>query len=706
MSSKREKALEERLKKLETTLRGTQAKLVDRDNEIARLTTSGGKPALIQKPDGQAGRNFNLAAALEDGVGMDKKTYRKYYALIVFYIMELFSVCGTLSQHSEAKVKAVIATIQKRLPIFQRFQDGWPIRAIFAQLLRNYHERRKRLERSLKVPLTQCGRNKKRSSSAIDAQDAPANSEDEFAADREADDPEDDADDFLNNDHVEIEFDYSDLKAIDTTVNEGEGVASSSKITLEDMPQKPVDKGKARARDTVSVSAGKSDQKDKTAAGLKKPKPKPKPRAVTNLDAGPDKENGATSNNASSSPPLDLPDVCPASRCNDALPDCPSDQLLSLILEMKNIAPDLTNSEPGSYLKVIKHRICSQIKTETKQKLVLDTAIANGWPLAMNMNELRDRLEALDNDIIIDFAGDHLLLGETPLFLNFLAVIGHQIHSFADQYTKNIGPFSMAASNAKRIGYYGPKAALIFDEILAKKFAGLYSTSQATNLINAFVDEYATFPWDTAIHKRLIFPNSVFVSHILTPFVANILISEDLKVDEVAANAIRLESSDFGDVFNNLAPAAIRFPNVSVPVPGRFRRKKIPLGPTVSFEASSSYRVAASCSILLVLQLNSPPRKIEKRDSMEDFIVNDDDVKPNLKKKSTKRKLEVAEFVDAINDAGLVERPNKKLKTKKELPTVEDNREAPAPAKRKVAPRKKPAEPAQTHQYATRHRKP
>ncbi|KAJ7206861.1 hypothetical protein GGX14DRAFT_637121 [Mycena pura] len=283
MSSKREKALEERLKKLETTLRGTQAKLVDRDNEIgtsggpflipsialltcsaARLTTSGGKPALIQKPDGQAGRNFNLAAALEDGVGMDKKTYRKYYALIVFYIMELFSVCGTLSQHSEAKVKAVVAAIQKRLPIFQRFQDGWPIRAVFAQLLRNYHERRKRLERSLKVPLTQCGRNKKRirSGSAIDAEDAPANSEDEFAADGQADDPEDDADDLFNNDHVEIEFDYSDLKAIDTTVNEGEGVASSSKTTLEDMPKKvqflfiriPVDKGKARARDTVSVS--------------------------------------------------------------------------------------------------------------------------------------------------------------------------------------------------------------------------------------------------------------------------------------------------------------------------------------------------------------------------------------------------------------------------------------------------------------------
>ena len=45
----------------------------------ARLTASGKKPALVQKPDGQAGRNFNLATALEDGVGMDKKTYRKYY---------------------------------------------------------------------------------------------------------------------------------------------------------------------------------------------------------------------------------------------------------------------------------------------------------------------------------------------------------------------------------------------------------------------------------------------------------------------------------------------------------------------------------------------------------------------------------------------------------------------------------------------------
>ncbi|KAJ7210054.1 hypothetical protein GGX14DRAFT_394855 [Mycena pura] len=128
MSSKGEKALEERLRKLETTLRGTQANLVDHDADwdvgclphslwiplltcsAARLTVSGRKPALVQKPDGQAGCNFNYAAALEDGVGMEKKTYRKYYALIVFYIMELFSVCGTLSQHSEAKVKADIAT--------------------------------------------------------------------------------------------------------------------------------------------------------------------------------------------------------------------------------------------------------------------------------------------------------------------------------------------------------------------------------------------------------------------------------------------------------------------------------------------------------------------------------------------------------------------------------------------------------------------
>lgn len=45
----------------------------------ARLTSSGMKPALVQKPDGQAGRNFNLATALQDGVGMDKKMYRKYY---------------------------------------------------------------------------------------------------------------------------------------------------------------------------------------------------------------------------------------------------------------------------------------------------------------------------------------------------------------------------------------------------------------------------------------------------------------------------------------------------------------------------------------------------------------------------------------------------------------------------------------------------
>lgn len=152
--------------------------------------------------------------------------------------MELFSVYGTISQHSEAKIKAVIATvcgvgapssqvslliprtqIQKRLPIFQRFQDGWPIRAIFAQLLRNYHERRKRLERSLKLTLTQCGRNKKRSGGAVDTEDvAPADSEDEFVADREADDPEDDADDLFNNDHIEMEFDYSDLKAIDAPV--------------------------------------------------------------------------------------------------------------------------------------------------------------------------------------------------------------------------------------------------------------------------------------------------------------------------------------------------------------------------------------------------------------------------------------------------------------------------------------------------------
>lgn len=157
-------------------------------------------------------------------------------------------------------------------------------------------------------------------------------------------------------------------------------------------------------------------------------------------------------NGAFSSLPLDLPDVCPASRCSDTFPDCPSDQLRDLIHEMKNIAPDPTNSESGSHLKVVKQRICSQIKIETKQKLVLNIAISKSWPLTVDMNELRERLEALDDDIIINFAGDHLVLGETPLFLDFLTVIDHQIHLFADQYTKNIGPTSMAASNAKRIG--------------------------------------------------------------------------------------------------------------------------------------------------------------------------------------------------------------------------------------------------------------
>ncbi|KAJ7113488.1 hypothetical protein C8R44DRAFT_733176 [Mycena epipterygia] len=104
---------------------------------------------LIPKPPGQAGRSpqdggYNLQEAI--GLGNDSDHYHRAFALVKTYTYEHLSILRTISKQERGRVEKTIRLIQKEVPFFERFENGWAIRDMMLSILANEQTRyRKRM---------------------------------------------------------------------------------------------------------------------------------------------------------------------------------------------------------------------------------------------------------------------------------------------------------------------------------------------------------------------------------------------------------------------------------------------------------------------------------------------------------------------------------------------------------------------------------
>ncbi|KAJ7480934.1 hypothetical protein FB451DRAFT_1171510 [Mycena latifolia] len=172
-----------------------------------------------------------------------------------------------------------------------------------------------------------------------------------------------------------------------------------------------------------------------------------------------------------------------------------------------------------------------------------------------------------------------------PVWLAFLDAIKCKVHGFS---RAAVGTFSDAAEQMKRCGYFGPKSQAIIMTTIDKMLTGTLPQDQIYQTVASLLN--TPRPWNKPDkNSELAFPLN-FVDYVLVPYVAASLIAEDLETTFEAAFAILLESSDFGDIFNDIDPSAedspdsrdtfFRIPSplhehtkVASPVPSRRKEK-------------------------------------------------------------------------------------------------------------------------------------
>ncbi|KAJ7448746.1 hypothetical protein FB451DRAFT_1532373 [Mycena latifolia] len=203
---------------------------------------------------------------------------------------------------------------------------------------------------------------------------------------------------------------------------------------------------------------------------------------------------------------------------------------------------------------------------------------------------------------------DNSELESFPVWLAFLDAIKYKVHGFS---RAAVGTFSDAAEQMKRCGYFGPKSQAIIMTTIDKMLTGTLPQDQIYQTIASLLN--TPRPWDKPDkNSELVFPLT-FVDYVLVPYVTASLIAEDLETTFEAAFAILLESSDFGDIFNDIDPSAedspdsrdtfFRIPSplhehtkVASPVPSR--RKEKPTSRRCSLSLSLSTLVFALANAL------------------------------------------------------------------------------------------------------------
>ncbi|KAF7360423.1 hypothetical protein MVEN_00772400 [Mycena venus] len=134
---------EEEIRQLKATIAKQTNTITKLERKVEKQKTT---TALIRRPEGQGGRSadrggYNTQEAM--GLkGLDED-YNRRCRMVKRYIHEYLSVFKPISQQDKGRVALMIIKIQRDIPYFQQFEEGWPIHDITRMYLSNEQTRRR-----------------------------------------------------------------------------------------------------------------------------------------------------------------------------------------------------------------------------------------------------------------------------------------------------------------------------------------------------------------------------------------------------------------------------------------------------------------------------------------------------------------------------------------------------------------------------------
>jgi hypothetical protein len=122
--------------------------------------------------------------------------------------------------------------------------------------------------------------------------------------------------------------------------------------------------------------------------------------------------------------PDNLPRICPENYCKDSIPSHPSQALVLLFAEQRDLLAK--NGKNTAGYREVTNQICKHIKLENFSAL----AQARGWPTSVDFDGIPERVLAMENDII-GLACNSDELGGNPIWLAFLKYIKYHVYAFS-----------------------------------------------------------------------------------------------------------------------------------------------------------------------------------------------------------------------------------------------------------------------------------
>ncbi|KAF8183455.1 hypothetical protein K438DRAFT_1766746 [Mycena galopus ATCC 62051] len=236
-----------------------------------------------------------------------------------------------------------------------------------------------------------------------------------------------------------------------------------------------------------------------------------------------------------------LPSKCP--ECDEELPNEPNARINSLFSQLRHHVKNVGDSGPG--VEFLRLQFCGAIQQEINKDEFFVLGDRRNWPEMIDYALLVKRTQRL-RPYLISMIEDESILVKSDIWSTFLESIDYKIFEFgaADSvlgYTH--------ALFARRAGYYGPKGQFVLNStivsILADEQDSLAGSLHRTihDIISANPESFDEYDAESdLIHLQ------DFVSFILVPFTAALLIAEDLDLDLEDAAKIRDASNEYGDV--------------------------------------------------------------------------------------------------------------------------------------------------------------
>ncbi|KAJ7152445.1 hypothetical protein C8R46DRAFT_1357483 [Mycena filopes] len=322
-------------------------------------------------------------------------------------------------------------------------------------------------------------------------------------------------------------------------------------------PSKTKSKNKKKANAKFRLDSDESEEEDTAMFTPDSPPPNPKPAKRKNIRSDDERQSKKIKPDPLKAPKIpakspspdlelgwdDLPQNCPA--CLESLPNAPVPRIVALFVEREALMLEGGSSHPR--MPSLEMQLCRAITQENDRSRFERMGLKNKWPTIIDFDALPGRVAAL-GDNILELIEDADALADSLIWQTFLIHIDHKIFKFARSNAKDGFTYAQLGS---RCGYYGPKGAIIIESALTLMFDRTFDlTSQSLyNTLNQLIlqNEKAFDKYDDT-SNLIELPD--FISFILVPFTASLLIAEDLDLDLLDATDACDNSCDFGELMH------------------------------------------------------------------------------------------------------------------------------------------------------------